>query len=90
MNKQYLLMVDEPTMIKMAQIFAAMGVQFLEVQGLGMAGGAGNMLMTPNRPPVPLMDLPVPQLAPQDPPPCDPGSEPYSCASQDAPQEAVQ
>lgn len=64
MNKQYLLMVDESALGLIKQCFMGLNIEFLEVQGMPMQTGIGSVLMTPNRPPVPVPDMPAQPLAP--------------------------
>ncbi len=52
-------MIDESALGLIKQCFMGLNIQFLEVQGMPMNGGMGNVLMTPIRPPVPMADLPA-------------------------------
>jgi len=58
MNKQYLMMIEESNMALIKQVTMGLGIQFLEVQGMGMAGGSNNVLVTPIHPPVPPAEMP--------------------------------
>jgi len=75
MNKQYLLMIDECALGLIKQCFMGLNIQFLEVQGMTIDGGAGNVLMTPIRPPVPPMIMPDPLALTPQPQSDDPASE---------------
>lgn len=59
MTKQYLLICDEPAMEKLRGFFGPLNVEFLEVQGMNVAQGNVNVLVTPILPPVNPMPMPV-------------------------------
>ncbi len=63
--KQYLMMCNESGMQVMQFLFKEQGVQFLEIQGMAMAGNNVNILVTPILPPV----TPMPQAVETLPPP---------------------
>lgn len=68
MSRQFLMICDEAGMAKLESLFNKETVQFLEVQGMNVAQGNVNVLVTPILAPVNPM-APVPQ------PPAPPESE---------------
>ena len=65
--KQYLLMCNEQGMQVMKYLYKEQGIQFLEVQGMAMAGNNVNLMVTPILPPLPPMPIPEqPLLTPEE------------------------
>jgi len=76
--KQYLLLCDEAGIDALKAVFRPESVQFLEVQGMGVAAGNQfNILVTPVLPPV----NPMPAMQP----PVQPVEQPQSVVEEPAP-----